>query len=152
MTILTTIGLFIVVMSLAEYWIHRLLMHRPFPWRTRLFVRHHLMQHGQHKNDLNIDLPPCEMILYTLPVWGPMLFFSVTAGFTFLGCAMGYGYLWSKLHRAFHNVEVNWTLLIPWYYDAALRHHQIHHSHPHRNLGTVFIFTDRLFGTRHKGR
>ncbi len=148
MTILISISVFVVVMSLAEYWIHRLLMHRPWPWKTRLYVRHHILHHKHQRTDLNIDLPAWEMAVYFLPVWGPTMFFSVAAGLTFLGCAMGYGYLWSKLHRAFHNVEVNWTLLIPWYYDAALLHHRMHHVRPTRNLGTVFFWTDRLFGTR----
>ena len=137
-------------MPLAEYAIHRVLMHQPWPWRSQLYIRHHVMHHGNNRNDLNIDLPPSKMLLYGLPLWAPALAFDAVVGITLALCVMGYGYLWSKLHRAFHNLEVNWTVLIPRYYEAALNHHRAHHANPRCNLGTVFYWTDRLFGTRAK--
>ena len=148
MVIVISLGVFVMVLAVAEYGVHRFLMHRPWPWRSRLYVRHHVMHHQNRRNDLQIDLPPWQMLVYSVPLWGPALLLDLSIGLTFMGCAVGYGYLWSKLHRAFHNLEVNWTVFLPWYYDAAYKHHHLHHVDPKCNFGTVFIFTDRLFGTR----
>ena len=57
-----------------------------------------------------------------------------------------HSYVWSKLHRAQHDLEDNWTCRLPWFAELK-RHHLDHHIRPSRNFAALFLWTDRLFGT-----
>ena len=57
-----------------------------------------------------------------------------------------HSYVWSKLHRAQHDLEDNWTFRLPWFAELK-RHYLDHHIRPSRNFAAMFLWTDHLFGT-----
>lgn len=147
MTWLLNLGAFLVYAHLAEYATHRWLMHRSVPGLRGEFIAHAIEHHGHGRNDLNIDANPLVILTLGSPllvgcVWLGTAWFAVVA----IGCWM-YAAFWTLLHRAHHDVGSHWLRAVPGY--AIWRsHHLEHHRRPTRNFGTVFIWTDQLFGTQ----
>ena len=140
--------IWMLVMALAEYSIHRWIMHRKRKWIPNwVFKEHSVEHHGKGRNDINIDLP---MYLH-LTVGSPLVLLSFYYGFlsfvTLMLVFMFHSYMWTKLHRAIHDLEDNWTKKIKYFYKFKL-HHELHHKRTGKNFGVVFLFTDILFRTK----
>lgn len=142
----------LLIVMLVEYFSHKYLMHkRLFPFigpLDKVFIRHSLLHHKDERNDTNIDLEWWFALLMSLPIviafylvigWIPALVMLLTS--------IVYAIVWTKMHRAFHDLENSWIKYIPGY-KLALKHHLDHHNQPNRNLGTVFWFSDYVFGTK----
>ena len=142
-----------VLMGFVEYGMHRLVMHRS--WSGYVFRGHHKEHHGQGINGpFQIDLP---MWTNHLPVASPFLAFMLWRAIYVTPWAWGslvalmiifcwHSYTWTKLHRAFHDLEVNWTMSL-WCYEELEQHHLDHHKRPGKNFGVLYLWVDRLFGT-----
>lgn len=137
------------IVAVIEYVAHRYFMHRPMLDRLGLkgvFHNHAVVHHKHNRLDVNVDLP-----VKTHFLWGAPLLLLVGAcdwmgAVVLASCFVLHAVTWTSLHRAIHDLEENWTRKVPWF-SRWKRHHEVHHQHPSRNFGAVFIFTDYLFGT-----
>ena len=112
-----------------------------------IFTEHAVEHHGKKRNDINIDLLPHNHIILGSPlIFGAyMISYSCLAA---LLCIFAFhSYTWTKVHRGIHGLEKNWLMKTK-YYKKAKQHHELHHDRPGKNFGVVFLFTDRLFGTK----
>jgi hypothetical protein len=124
-------------------------MHRPVLDRIglrRVFHRHAGVHHRDGRNDLNVDLPLRTHFLWGWPALLAAAWFDLAGAGVLAACFVAHAVLWTKMHRAIHGLEENWTQAL-WFYGAVRRHHLEHHRRPARNFGAVFFFTDRLFRT-----
>jgi sterol desaturase/sphingolipid hydroxylase (fatty acid hydroxylase superfamily) len=131
---------------LAEYAAHRWLMHYPGLGRGSWWREHAIEHHGKGRNDVNIDINALSVAASVTP----LLVFAIFLGWAWVAfvlfASIAYSALWSSLHEAYHGVSENWVTKFR-FYDIWRNHHLKHHQRPTRNFGTVFIFTDWLFGT-----
>jgi sterol desaturase/sphingolipid hydroxylase (fatty acid hydroxylase superfamily) len=132
---------------LAEYAAHRWVMHVPGMGKGSWWREHAIEHHGKSRNDVNVDINALSVVGAT----SPMFVFAIFLGwpwvvFVLVACVL-YAALWSSLHETYHGVSENWVTKFP-FYDIWLKHHLLHHQQPTRNFGTVFIYTDMLFGTK----
>ena len=135
--------------AVLEYVGHRYFMHRPLMDRFGLpdiFFKHAIIHHRDRRNDQNVDLPVRTHFIWGLPLIAASGYLDPVGAIVFCLCFVCHAVLWTKIHRAIHGLENNWTLRL-WFYRAIERHHLEHHRRPGRNFGAVFPFTDRLFGT-----
>lgn len=125
--------------TLLEYWLHRLLFHRVFPFR-KLHEMHHAAPTAK------IGTPTwvtgglvCGCVLLPL---GWELGFNLASGFT---AGLAAGYLWYvSMHHAAHH----WRARPGGYLHAAkLRHAWHHHAHYPCCFGVTTAFWDRVFRT-----
>ena len=126
-----------VLWTLAEYWVHRSVLHR-FMWQGT-HERHHLRPR-EHV------LPP----LWYTPgafaiVFVPLFFASYVMPWTlalFAGVALGY--VWFMImHHLLHHADLSgWT----WLQRYAIWHNR-HHKLTHCNYGITTNIWDRMFGT-----
>jgi hypothetical protein len=135
--------------AVLEYIGHRYFMHRPLMDRfglPNIFFNHAVLHHRGRRNDRNVDLPVRTHFLWGFPFVGAIGYFDLTGAVVLSLCFVGHAVLWTRIHRAIHGLENNWTKRL-WFYRAIERHHLEHHRRPGRNFGAVFFFTDHLFGT-----
>lgn len=137
----------------AEYISHRWMMHKrffpkngPFDW---IYENHSIQHHGLSRYDVNVDMPLWIPIVGILPF---VLYFLYVGNFLLVSvCLLGavkYSFFWTHIHRASHNIKGSaWVKYIP-FIEYWLKHHELHHQHPNKNFGTIFIFSDYLFGTK----
>lgn len=150
--IFTWLVISILLMSIAEYWIHRSLMHKPRLGKTgplkSVYQDHAVEHHGKHRNDLNIDMPLYNHLTIGSPA---LILFYLLGGYIAVTCLLSvfvfHSYTWTKLHRAIHSLEDNW-MGRSWFFKYFYNHHVGHHDRPNKNYGVVFIFTDYIFGTK----
>ncbi len=138
------------VMSVAEYVLHRYTMHRRFfpkGWFDDVFENHAILHHKDERVDLNIDLPIWYHLILSSPVILVLAYFSIPAMLGWLAIMVYHSYLWTKAHRAIHELEVNWMVWRPFYWKMY-DHHMLHHKHPNKNFGVCFFWVDRLMGTK----
>lgn len=139
------------VMAFSEYFIHKYTMHKKKWWMPKwVFHDHAIEHHHLERNDINIDLPVYNHLL----VGSPLIILSYY--FIGLPCFIAllfvfcfHSYTWTKIHRGIHNLEENWIMKTK-YYEKAKDHHIKHHERPGKNFGVVFLWTDHIFGTKHK--
>lgn len=131
---------------LAEYAAHRWLMHYPGLGKGSWWREHAIEHHGKGRNDVNIDINALSVSASVIP----LLIFAFFLGWAWVAfvlvASICYAALWSSLHESYHGISENWVTKLP-FYSVWRKHHLLHHEQPKRNFGTVFIFTDRLFGT-----
>lgn len=148
----------LLIWSISEYCIHRWVQHgepvgrwKAASSRSRFVVntfdRHAIKHHKQGRNDVNVDIVITDTLPAVIPIAIPLWFVSPVITIAFVLFSAPYCYLWTKMHRAFHGIETNWTVETP-FYDSYKSHHELHHQHPTFNFGTVFPWTDYLFGTK----
>jgi hypothetical protein len=137
--------------SILEYVVHRWVMHFPGLGRHSWWRDHAVEHHGRARNDVNITLSSSMMVVGMLPLF----IFSTVYGwpwtaFVLFEC-IAYASFWSALHAAYHSVGSGGTVLrrLRWF-ETWQQHHMQHHKHPSQNFGAVFIWTDRIFGTKAK--
>ena len=140
---------------MLEYFIHGKLMHKKcfahkqFRRLYKIFYRHAIMHHKNNQHHINIDFKSHIAISLASPaILTTYIMIDLVHSLIVFCIALSYAYLWTKLHRSIHDLEDNWTKHIPKYYQLARRHHLLHPKDPNKNLGTVFLFTDILFGTK----
>lgn len=147
-SILLSLASFFVVMPLVEYVSHRWFMHRR---RGHHVYRQHCVEHHHHQRNesIHIDMHPFQPAngLSALALVAGAWAFSLTAAVVWVVCLGAYCWVWTTIHRASHDLgKANW-LTRTRYATAAVKHHLAHHEKPYLNFGTVFYFTDWLFGT-----
>jgi sterol desaturase/sphingolipid hydroxylase (fatty acid hydroxylase superfamily) len=131
---------------IAEYVVHRWVMHLPRLGRGSWWREHAVEHHRNGRNDINIEISALAVLLAS----SPMFLLAVPLGWPWVvlllvACIL-YAAFWSSLHAAHHGVSKGWTTCLT-IFSAWQKHHMRHHARPDRNFGTVFIFTDALFGT-----
>lgn len=141
---------FYILMSLAEYTLHRYTMHQRFFKHKKLawiFEDHHISHHKHDDYTKNIDLPMWYHLVLSSPMIAILLIYSWIGLSAWLCIAFYHSYLWTKAHRAIHGLEDNW--MTKWLFYYQIRDHHIkHHSHVNKNYGVCFFWCDRLFGTK----
>lgn len=156
------IPLVILIASVAEWLIHRYLLHGRWLYRhgprwTSWIYRWHAIEHhagGENHYRPHIDLRPWDyfpvlpfLALACWRYWGLGHLGGLTsliAQMTVCGLHM---VLWNGMHRAIHGLEPgNWATRLPWYRYVA-RHHEQHHRNVRTNLNIVFPFCDWLMRT-----
>lgn len=146
------VSLFIsyLVMSIAEYVIHRYMMHRRF-FKSKalswIFENHHISHHKHEDYTHNIDLPLYYHLLIGFPVFLILALYSWPAFLAFLIVCVYHSLSWTHCHRAIHGLEHNW-LEKTHYYQRRKIHHELHHQNPSKNFAVIFLGTDRIFGTK----
>ena len=142
--------------ALAEYVAHRWVMHRNTMLTKAEFEKHAVQHHARRVMEPRypyVDLALHCHLIYGAPAWGGFLISFLCGRPYALGGLIAtltmftfHSYVWSKLHRAQHDLEDNWTCRLPWFAELK-RHHLDHHIRPSRNFAAMFLWTDRLFGT-----
>lgn len=133
--------------SLIEYGAHRWTMHKPGFGKIPLWEEHAVQHHAKHRNDINIVLSAFTVLLAA----SPLFFFCFILGWPWvavvlLGCVF-YAGIWSALHASYHGVGGKLITKLP-LYPIWKKHHLAHHKRPTKNFGTIFIYTDIIFGTK----
>lgn len=135
--VLLGIGLAILVSSLVEYWLHRLMHWQP---DSRLGDRHrdhHRRNEGQGVLGEFRDYVKGSAIAMLLP-----LFLDRTFGLSWLIGALGYALFSAYAHQLQHEnaIHCGWM---------AMPVHYVHHKYGmwHHNFGLGVDWWDRLFGT-----
>lgn len=133
---------------IAEYLAHRVAMHSLFFGKTKFWYAHAVQHHAQHRNDVNIELPPIHSLILGIPLFIFCIWLGWLWFFTVIILAFLHASTWTILHSTYHGVgHFSWVKRW-WYYKLWERHHLLHHDHPRKNYGAVFIWTDYLFGTK----
>jgi sterol desaturase/sphingolipid hydroxylase (fatty acid hydroxylase superfamily) len=136
-------------LATVEYAAHRYFMHRRLLDRVGLgwvFHYHAIVHHRDGRNDQNVDLPIHVHFVWGFPIIVVCAWVDPIGAGILSACFLGHSILWTRLHRAIHGLENNWTKRL-WIYRIIERHHLEHHHRPGRNFGAVFPFMDLLFGT-----
>lgn len=142
--------IWMLVVAVGEYSSHRWIMHKKRWWLPIWIFQNHTIEHHHHKrNDINIDLPIRIHLVVGFPLIVGASFWSWQCLSSLLCAFLFHSYVWTKLHRAIHGLENNWTNKTRWFTEFK-SHHELHHKRPGKNFGVVFLFTDYLFGTKLK--
>ncbi len=150
--------------NLAEYWGHRVPMHRPLPG-LGLVYRRHAGQHHRFFTDVAMPLegwrdlkavlfPPLLMsfffTLFALPVGLVLaLVFSPNVGYLFAATALGYFLNYEILHLAYHLPEQHPLARVPLIPTLRRLHHRHHDPSlmTTRNFNITYPICDWLFRT-----
>ena len=142
----------IVLTSFIEYLAHRFLMHRKpkiLYWLYDVFQEHAVEHHAKGRTDLNIDMPFKWYYTYGLVFLIPFFALDWVGGICLFVVFRCHSYIWTKLHRAFHGLEDNWTKKTR-IYQYLYEHHMNHHRKPNTNFNVVFLWVDALLGTKYR--
>ncbi len=139
----------IIVMAVTEYTIHRWIMHRKRIWvPASVFDDHVIEHHNNQRTDINIDLPVYNHLVIGSPLLVASYLMGGWASFVALIVIFCFhSYAWTKMHRGMHGIEQNWMMKTGFYWRAKL-HHLLHNKRPGKNFGIVFLFVDTLFRTK----
>ena len=134
--------------AIAEYVAHRWVMHRNTMLTKAEFEKHAVQHHARRVMEPRypyVDLALHCHLIYGVPAWGGFLISFLCGRPYALGGLIAtltmftfHSYVWSKLHRAQHGLEENWTRHVPWFAELK-RHHLDHHIRPSRNFAVVFL-------------
>ena len=155
--------------NLAEYWGHRIPMHRPVAG-LKLIYRRHAGQHHRfftHEHmpfdeprDLKAVLFPILLVAFFFLGFGAPIALAVAwiatpnVGWLFAATAIAYFLNYELLHLAYHLPPTHWWARFP----GIARLRRLHHAHHDPALMTRFNFNitypigDWLFGTRYRGQ
>jgi hypothetical protein len=151
-------AIWVPLIALLEYGTHRWIMHKANRWLDPQLTQ--LKSHGAHHKGANspefVDVPLRNCLLLTSPaflvlaVWGfaigPWSVVAMAAA-ALLAWSFVYTYLWARMHRAIHDLESNWFQRCGPVFQYFRNHHLKHHANARVNFGTVFPWTDYVFGT-----
>lgn len=138
-----------IMMAFAEYFIHKYVMHKRFFKSKRLawiFEEHHIEHHKHHRYDINVDLPIYFHLIISSPFLLLLALFYPIGLIPFVLTLVHHSIYWTKLHRAAHDLEHNWTEKLG-NFERMKQHHLFHHDAPSKNFGVVYPWTDKFFGT-----
>ena len=147
------------IIALTEYIFHRWLMHRRklpriiyrvFPFLNTTFDKHHVQHHCFKRHDINVDLPVWWALLLASPLAAIGYVFDPIFSVVWLTISAAYAIIWTGAHRYSHDIPGTYGIE-HWYPFLAktVKHHLEHHEHTNKNYGTVFMITDRIFGTKY---
>ena len=131
--------------SLAEYVLHRYVLHGPRSLARDGHAQHHSDEHALLASPLFI-IPGIELLIW----WLLSLAIGAMPSALFVaGAASGYA-SFSLLQHVFHHLERRheegkprrWGLL-----ESLKRNHDVHHGSARYNFGTTTSLWDRVFGT-----
>ena len=157
------IPLALVYASFAEWFIHRMLMHRPVFRFRHFYVGHALVHHGVYRADSSYvvgDRPLEQLTLawwaMPLPVLSQAVYLAPIAIWVSLPAAAG-AFLAFTLYQAsyeyFHfcmHVPRNRWFERSWAFRWINDHHFQHHRKNDSNLNIILPFADFLLGTRRR--
>ena len=146
-TFLIGVVTIILLFSIVEYIVHRWFMHGHKSPVTQLRLEHQFMHHDSERNDMNIDMKPWRQLKLTTPVWIPLTYFFPALGVFFVAIVCFHAYLWTKVHRAHHDLEDSWVTKTS-LYKRLRRHHLKHQEDDTKNFGVIWIWNDYFFGTK----
>jgi sterol desaturase/sphingolipid hydroxylase (fatty acid hydroxylase superfamily) len=135
------VALYLLVADFGHYWIHRL-MHSAFLWRIHKW--HHSPTHMSWAAGVRATFFDASIVNLAYVFAWPLLG-STSSRFQLLLL------MFVVLKNDWMHLNVCWRL--PWadWVIVTPRYHHIHHStnpaHYKKNLGSLFSFWDRLFGT-----
>jgi hypothetical protein len=150
--------------NIAEFFFHKVPMHRPIAGLKAMFQRHvgvhhryftHERMSGSDAVDFHATLTaPVQLLVVFLvaglPMWLATRFLLGPNEAALLGAtAAGYTVVFEWLHLAWHARESHWVYRVPGM-RALRRHHQLHHDPKrmnHEAFNISFPLTDHLFGT-----
>ena len=136
------------VVAIGEYSSHRWFMHRNRSYLPKWIFDNHTIEHHYHKrNDINIDLSVGIHLVVGSPLIIGCYFWGLSCLLALLCAFLFHALVWTKIHRAIHGIENNWTQKLKWF-TKFKAHHELHHKRPGKNFGVVFLFTDYIFGTK----
>ncbi len=141
------------LMGLAEYVIHRRLMHkrvRKTGYLNDIWFDHAILHHREDDNTQNIDLSVWHHLIIGSPLLAFLAWFNPIALVATLVVFYYHSWMWTSCHRAIHNVKRHWIERTP-IYRIIKRHHEGHHEHPNKNFNVVMVWPfsfDRIFGTK----
>jgi sterol desaturase/sphingolipid hydroxylase (fatty acid hydroxylase superfamily) len=117
-----------VLFTFAEYWVHRLVLHRWF-------------YHGTHEMHHVAPSQYVTFAVWKVPAFFALMFFVMPPGL-FMGFVLSYCWfiLW---HHLLHHVDLNARPLLAHY----ARWHLVHHRAARWNFGITTPLWDRVFGT-----
>jgi hypothetical protein len=153
----------LVYASMAEWVIHRFLMHRPLPGYRHFFVGHAQVHHGIYKADATYllgDRQPEQLMLawWAMPIPVAVhvpglvlvaLWFSLPAAVGLFLAFSLYQASYEYLHYCMHVPQNRWfenTSAFRW----ITEHHREHHRKHSSNLNVVLPFADFLWRTRRR--
>lgn len=132
--------------SFIEYFAHRFTMHKPGLGKGTWWSEHTVEHHAKKRTDINIVLSALTTFMAAIPLLVFCIWLGLLWALIVLSCCVLYAAVWSSLHAAHHEVGSKWITKVP-LYKIWRRSHLLHHEHPSKNFGTIFIWTDYLFGT-----
>lgn len=162
-----TVPLTFLYANLAEYWGHRVPMHRPVPGLGLIFRRHagqhhrfftHQRMEFESSRDFKAVLFPSLMIVFFFGVFGLPVglllawLTSPNVGYLYVATAVGYFLNYEWLHFAYHCRSDSWIRRVPGVPLLRRLHHR-HHDPAlmqHYNFNITYPIGDWLFGTRYR--
>jgi hypothetical protein len=149
------------LVALLEYATHRWIMHkvnRLLDPKLSQFKAHGTHHQGVNDHEL-VDMSLKNCLLLTSPFFlvliswglavGPLSSVGIPAA-ALLSWSCFYTYLWTRIHRAIHEMDANWFRKSGPIFRFYRDHHLKHHRNTKSNYGTVFPWTDYLFFTWHE--
>lgn len=149
----------LIIMSFAEYAIHRWLMHRKRWLLGDVFRRHVTLHHSKYfkifdKEDdavgrtTNIRLEAWFSLLVGTPIWLTLAYLELW-DWLVVGMVVVtlHAWLWSLIHNEMHNPTNVWWSYSP-IYRYLREYHRRHHESPHYNFNVVLPLFDFIFFTR----
>lgn len=165
-----------ILITFAEYGIHRHVMHRKqFPaWIYRLnpdmktqFHNHAVLHHGTFYKSFdheptsegkffNLRILPADT-LRLLVVFSPIMlllamFISIYSAATLVALIVGHNLLWGVVHVQMHVPEGNRWFRETAYFRFIARHHFMHHQRSGKNYNVVLPLADFILGASTKPR
>jgi hypothetical protein len=152
-------------LSVAEWYVHSRMMHRP-GWFNRLdgrwFHNHQIVHHAAYRRDFtapdperhrDIGVPSSVvgMTIGSLAIAAPMAFVWPVGAACLVLLAASHGVAWTAFHREMHSPRGRWFARTRWY-RACLRHHERHHLYPRTNFCALFLGADLFLGTARRER
>jgi sterol desaturase/sphingolipid hydroxylase (fatty acid hydroxylase superfamily) len=138
---LLRIGLYLLLGDFCYYWVHRL-MHTKALWRTHKWHHSPTYMYWLAGCRATVQQQFLVLVPYLLlaPILYPLPWWIYTADLIFSYITVD----WMHLNVSWRARWLEWFVVMP-------RYHHIHHSsnpdHYNLNLGNIFTFWDRLFGT-----
>ena len=151
--------------NLAEYALHRWIMHKPFPGLRKLYVRHALTHHRLYRADsmdisrhreLQLILLPWYIIFVYMGIFiTPMALLvsqllSWDAGYLFAVTTVFYYWHYEFLHMIYHlprnSVVYRWLPFMRSVAKLHTRHHEMHLM-ANSNFNHTYPLFDFVFGT-----
>lgn len=131
--------------TLAEYSIHRWLLHDP---RSILFQAHEA--HHLHPEKPSAFLFPASFLVL-MPIWAVLVLVLRIPGASFFLCGFSAAYFYyGALHHFEHTTRIN---QIPFrWLQGRWAAHSVHHKRDNRNYGVMTSFWDHVFKTHQKYR
>jgi len=161
MCILLTIFLMYVIMSFAEWYIHKNIMHAKwylYEWVTKEKHQNHLLHHYRYYKvfdcepdvvgrQFNIKFDYIVNALVASPVIVAFVLLGSASAWTAFGCVLAHTFFWNQIHNEMHNPsKVFWARTRLFQY--LRENHRLHHEFRGKNYNVVCPLFDWIMGTK----